>query len=77
VTGKAKVAEVSGQVWTTIGSDNVDFLKDLAEEARSHGFEVELDLSWSPILKLKHDKVNVEYLKKALEAKGLQVILVE
>ena len=75
MTGTAKIAKLSKEVWVTIGSDNEAFLRSLAEEARSHGFEVELDLSWSPILRLKHNKVNAEYLKKALEAKGLQVIL--
>ncbi len=75
MTGKAKIAQVNGQVWVTIGSDNEDFLKGLAEEARSHGFETELDLSWSPTLFLKHDKVNTVFFKKALEAKGLEVTI--
>lgn len=73
MTGKAKIAQVNGQVWVTIGSDNEDFLKGLAKEAKEHGFKAELDLSWSPTLFLRHSKVNIVFLKKALEAKSLQV----
>jgi len=75
MTGKAKIAIVGAQTWVIIGSSNEDFLRGLAKEAKEHGFEAELDLSWHPILKLKHNKVNVEYLKKALKAKGLQVTI--
>jgi len=75
VTGMAKITKVNGKVWVTISSNDEVFLKVLANEAEEHGFETELDLSWNPILKLRHDRVNVEYLKKALESRGLQVTI--
>ena len=75
MTGKAKVARVNGQVWVTVSS-NENFLRNLAEEAKSHSFETELDLSWSPVLKLKSlVNINIDCLKQALQVKGLEVII--
>lgn len=74
VTGTAKIAKVNGEIWVTISSDETS-LKKLEKEAKSHGFKAELDLSWSPTLFLKQNKINVDILKKALEAKGLEVTI--
>lgn len=74
MAGRAKIAKVNNQVWVTVSADE-DFLKGLAEEAKGHGFEAELDLSWKPTLFLRHPRVNINYLKQALQAKGLEVVI--